>query len=290
MKWIKPHGRLLARLAALMLIGLGAYCGYGWYYKLAPVRRTVDPEWVALHSPQGYWREVQKGIHRGMWTHDDGFTVGIYGDKPWAEWIMDWVKPGESMGHLAAGPTHAATAMRIITNQDLGQEADDWIAWWRKNRAKSQEQWIEDGFRKRGIEVDVPPTSGQIPVLLTLLGMPETNAESALPYELKYNAFRCLRDTGFEPVSYAIETDHPFGEIKRGLMEYAEMERPQTAQNAIGVLAFGKKSDSGSWDGGPLPRITTKKYKITANTVIIGLPLLGLILLLLSFKKVNADP
>ena len=86
----------ILRTLSLLLLGLGMFCGYWWFYKLAPARRTLDPEWHASHSQREYWREVQKGIHRGMWLHDDGFAVGMYGDKAWAEWIMAHVKPGEA--------------------------------------------------------------------------------------------------------------------------------------------------------------------------------------------------
>jgi len=146
MRWIRQHWRGICRgIAVLLLLG-GAFCGYWWFYKLAPSRRTLSPEWYSSHSQQEYWREVQKGIHRGMWFHDDGFTVGMYGDKSWADWIMKHVTPGQSMGCIAGGPCHSASAMQKITNQDVGENADDWLVWWEKNRSKSQEEWIADGF------------------------------------------------------------------------------------------------------------------------------------------------
>ena len=108
---------------------------------------------------------------------------------------MARVKPGTGMG-CSGVPCHSSRAMRDITNQDAGETADAWLAWWKQNRSKSQEEWIADGFRQRGFEVDVPPKPEQFPILLGLLGHAETNAPAAIPRQMKYNAFRCLRDSG----------------------------------------------------------------------------------------------
>ena len=224
-----------------------------------------------------------------MWSHDDGFTVGMYGDKFWAEWIMARVKPGMNMGCMGKGPTHSATSMRYITNQDLGDNADDWITWWRENRSKPQEEWIEDGFHKHGFVVNVPPSTDQIPVLLEVLGTIQTSDQYSLPREIKYNAFRCLRDIGFEPVSYAIEKQPVSGDIKNGLIEYARMERRWPGENGVGILPFGPQNSDWSLEGMPLPPILTTKFQVTANAIIFGLPSTGLILLFLSLRK-NHNP
>ena len=171
MKWLKRHWRGILRVLSLLLVCLGIFCGYWWFYKLAPARRTLDPEWHASHSQREYWREVQKGIHRGMWLHDDGFAVGMYGDKSWAEWIMAHVKPGASMGCLGGQP--CSLGYRHAVHHEPGR--------WRRRRrmaemvgtrieSKSQEEWIADGFRHRGFDVDVPPKTEQTPTLLALLG------------------------------------------------------------------------------------------------------------------------
>lgn len=287
---MKQHWRGLTRVLAVLLIGVGGFCGYWWFYKLAPLRRTLDPEWYASHSQQEYWRKVQKGIHRGMWFHDDGFTVGIYGDKSWANWIISHVKSGTSMGCMGS-PCHSASSMRYITNQDVGEDAAAWLAWWAKNRSKSQEEWIADGFRKRGFEIDVPPATGQVPVLLALLGNSETNELTAISREMKYNAFRCLRDSGFEPVVYVLSNRTVSSEIERGLMEYAKQERHWPAASGVGILPFGKK-DEDPWEGMALPAMLDTRFQITANTLVIGLPLFGVALLILSVrrKKENVEP
>ncbi len=285
---MKQHGRGLLRVLAVLLIGTGGFCGYWWFYKFAPSCRTLDPKWYAAHSQREYWREVQKGIHRGRWFHDDGFTVGEYGDKSWAEWIMAHVTPGSDMGCMGGGLCHSASSMRYITNQDVGDNADAWLDWWDKHKSKSQEEWIAQGFRQRGFEIDVPPTLAQAPRLLSLLGNSETNKLTAIPGEMKYNAFRCLRDSGFEPVAYALSNRMVSAEIERGLLEYARMERQGAAARSVGIRLFGKK-DEDQWEGMALPPMLKTRFQIMANTLSIGLPLFGVALLLLSFRRNNEN-
>lgn len=291
MKWLTQHWRGILRVVSALLLCAGAFCGYWWLYKLAPSRRTLDPQWYASHSRQEYWREVQKGIHRDMWFHDDGFTVGMYGDKSWAEWIMARVKPGTGMGCMGRGPCHSASSMRYITNQDVGEEADAWLDWWKDNKSKSQEEWMADGFRQRGFDIDVPPTAEQTPALLALLGSPETDEPSDIPKEMKYNAFRCLRDSGFEPVAFVLSNRPVSAEVERGLLEYAEKQRRWPAACGVGILPFGR--NDADWDDyPPLPAMLEPRFQITANALVFGLPLLGAALLFCSFRKKrrNVEP
>jgi len=170
--------------------------------------------------------------------------------------------------------------MRNITNQDVGEDADAWVDWWRKNRSKSQEEWIADGFRQRGFDIAVPPTAVQTPILLAVLGNSETNKLTAIPNEMKYNAFRCLRDSGFETVAFALSNRTLSAEIGQGLLEYAKRERLSPSGNGIGILPFGRKKDK--WEGMLMP---PTKYRVTANVLVFGLPLLGVALLACSYRK-----
>ncbi len=65
MRWLKHKWRILAGLSGLLLVLAGLHYAYWWFYELGPARHTLDPEWVAGHSQQEFWREVQSGIHRG---------------------------------------------------------------------------------------------------------------------------------------------------------------------------------------------------------------------------------
>ncbi|MDY0167267.1 MAG: hypothetical protein RBS80_12035 [Thermoguttaceae bacterium] len=283
MKWLKQHWRGTLRVFSVGLLCVSAFCGYWWFYKLAPARRTLDPEWCAAHSERQYWREVQKSIHRGVWLHDHGFAVGQYGDRYWAEWIMAYVTPGTGMGCLGGDPCHSATAMRYITNQDVGEDADAWLEWWEKNKSKSQEEWMADGFRHHGFTVDVPPTVEHTPVLLAILGHSETDESVAIPKEMKYNAFRCLRDTGFEPVAFALATRPASIEVERGLREYAKMEQYWPAANGVGILSFGRQDDY--WRDFPLSRMVMMPVQVAAYVIVFCPLLLGVGLIAWSLRK-----
>jgi hypothetical protein len=277
------HWRALCRIFAGLLLFVGLFVAYWWFYKLGPARHTLDPQWWSRHSRQEYWREVQKGIHRGMWFHDDGFTVGMYGDKSWAEWIMGHVKPGTSMGCLGGDPCHSATAMRYITNQDVGQEADAWLDWWENNKSKTQEEWIADGFAQRGFKIDVPPRPEQIPLALTLLGAIETEDSTDIDRTMKYNAFRCLRDSGFDPMGFALSNRTLSTNAHRGLLEYAKYERRFPEADGVGILPFGKKDEDGENDFPP--EMLTPQFQIAAYSLVFGPLTLGTLLIVWSFRN-----
>jgi hypothetical protein len=274
--------RVLARLVGVLLLLAALFVAYWWFYKLGPVRRRLDPRWYSQHSYQEYWGEVQEGIRRGVWFHDDGHTVGMFGDKAWAEWIMSHVEPGTTMG-CSGKLSHSATAMQFLTNQDVGGGADAWLDWWENNGSKSQEEWIKDGFAQRGFKLDVPPTSDGTPVLLALLGNTETDESVTIPEYMKYNAFRCLRDSGFESVRYALSTRKASADIERGLLEYAKWERRWPDAIGVGKLPFAKQD--AVFDDRHLPALMRPGFRIIAYTLIVAPLAVGVVIVVWSFRK-----
>lgn len=234
----KPLFRIVAGAAGVLLLAAGLWTAWWWFYTMAPVRRTLDQRWIDSHSQQEYWQEVQSGIRRGTWTHDDGFTVGWYGDKSWAEWIMARVKPGDSMYCLGAVLFHSQSSMQHITNQDAGRDADGWLVWWAKNKDRSQREWMIDGFALHGVKVDFPPTPQQTETLLGLLGSAGDDEKSATPDYVQYNAFRWLRDSGFEPVPYLLSLDAVSEEASAGIRKYAQWEERFPRACNVGILKF----------------------------------------------------
>lgn len=280
--FFRRHWRFIFRSIGVVLVVAGLFFAYWWFYKLAPCRRHFDPQWCSNHSEAQYWQEVQSSIHRGMWSHDDGFTVGYYGDKVWAKWIMDHLKPGNGMNCMS-NLCHSSYSMRLITNQDIGDEATPWLDWWKKNESKSQEEWIADGFSLHGLHVDVPPTAEQTGALLAILGNSEGNKSTSIPEHLRYNAFRWLRDSGFEPIDFAV-SNHPHSEeISNGLKKYGKFQRRWPSALKIGVLSFGKTPyDPEEY---ALPRLLESEFQAKAYALIF-LPLaVGIVLVLVSLRK-----
>lgn len=279
---VHQHWRAVGRTIATVLAITGLFFGYWWFYKLAPWRRTLSQQWRSSHSEQEYWHEVQKGIYRGMWRHDDGFVVGRYGDKSWAEWVMAHVTRGEDMGCFGR-LSHSATAMRYITNRDVGEDADRWLDWWGKNKSKSQNEWIADGFRQRGLDIDVPPSSNQAPALLSLLGDADTDSSASVPEYWVFNAFRCLRESDFNPVDYALSERPLPEEVKRGLLEYARLERRWDNTSGVGNLSFEETDDDGMND--IVPEMLTPKFQFAAYSLVLTPLTLGAGLLAWTFRK-----
>jgi hypothetical protein len=279
MKW-----RILCRCVGAILVLVGLCVGYWWFYTLGPARHMLDYRWTGRHSMQECWAEVQAGIHRGVWMHDDAFDVGLFGDKAWAEWIMNHITPDTNMGcfgHLA----HSDTSMQFITNQNEGQrDAKAWIAWWKKNKAKSQEQWIVDGFAACGLTIDIPPTPGQIPSLLTLLGKPghEQSAPGLSPTQ--YNAFRCLRDSDFDAVAFVL-AKRPIGtDVRQGLLAYSKWLTRWPEAAGVGILPFRVKQNESNVSV-CLPAICTPRYKIAVYSCVFVSIVLGAALTLLPFRR-----
>jgi len=294
MKWLWQRRRMFCGMVGVVLVLAGLTGTYWWFYKVAPVRRTMDPQWVLSHSQLEYWQQVQAGIHRGTWLHDDGFTVGHYGDKAWAEWIINHIRPDVEMEGCSGAPLmHSATSMRYITNQDAGGNADGWLDWWQQNGQKSQVQWIAEGFRPYGFVPDVAPKPEQIEALLELLGRPDDDESPDRLDHVQYNEFRWLRDSGFEPVAFALSDYTASDRLKPGLLEYAKYQRsyPQpyyAAGEGLGILPL-QDNDADLTDYTTV-ELMRPRYRIGANTFIFVTTAVGIGLVLWSFRKRKTPP
>jgi hypothetical protein len=280
MRLLRHKWRILFGLTGTILLAVGLFFAYLWFYRLGPARHTLDPKWVYSHSQQEYWREVQEGIHRGEWNHDDGFAVGHYGDKAWAEWIMSHVKPGTSMGCVEG---HPATAMRLITNQDVAGGADAWLEWWEKNKSKSQEEWIADGFAQHGAKVNVPPTPEQMPILLALLGSSGGKEPDSFS-EVEYNAFRCLRDIGFDPIEYALTHQTIPDDVRQGLIKYGKWYHRYPEAIGVGVLPLRTNDANQTW---LIPQMLEPQFQAGAYAMVFAPSVIGAALLAWSLRRRN---
>ncbi len=88
MKRILKRWRVAVRIVAALLLLAAGVLGFVWFYQVAPWLRTRNPDWVRLHSAEGYWHEVRKSIQRWGWTHDDFGPAGDYGDKEFLTWAL----------------------------------------------------------------------------------------------------------------------------------------------------------------------------------------------------------
>jgi len=214
----------------------------GWFLAvlLLPGASANAPEFDEGRSMVGLWRDRQRMIHwLGHWGHDDGLLAGKFGDRSLLEPLVDSMISGEGIS-CAGGHREAGLAM--LTNH-LCPPTEDLAFWWRnwrtEHRHESQEEWLRLGFAIAGVEMSLPPSPNDWPGLLLLLGESvaevdeSENAHDFPSSALSYNAFRWLRDSGFDPVNYLL--DHP---------------EPVSDQEGAGLRAFRKWEE---WFRGPVP-------------------------------------
>jgi hypothetical protein len=128
-----------------------------WFLWLVPYMSRFAPRWSEQFSRKAYWNAVQKSIRRYGWAHDDCFVVGNYGDKAWAEWIMEKAAAGQKIADCG-NIGHKDHALRYITCNDPsnGREAGTeapWLDWWSTNKTKSQVDWIKAGLKNYGVSL-----------------------------------------------------------------------------------------------------------------------------------------
>ncbi len=258
-------GALIVGILGCTLLIAAVLASYLWFYTLAPWRRISSYEWCRDHSRERVWEEDQKNIRRFMWYHDT--WARKYGTKATARWLIERMEPGDDISSCGAGHKH--DALQHTTNQDATNAAG-WIAWWAGHGSKSQTEWIRDGFIPYGIDsLATSPGTNEVVALLDLVGNTETNATGmdVVPCYVRYNAFRWLRDSGFEPVPFALSnvTSRTAERTKRGLVEFASKARWLPATDRAGVLPLSRTLDR---DHVESPYIFTPAVRRTVVAVI----------------------
>jgi hypothetical protein len=118
--------------------------------QLFPRRPPPSPERVAaLNDAVAHFTD----------PHDACLELGEFGDATSVPFLIEALA---IQGSLAPGVpestgdtrVHCLDALRIITNQNAGPNAEDWRRWYETNRDKTQQQWILDGFRQHQFSVD----------------------------------------------------------------------------------------------------------------------------------------
>ncbi len=269
--------RCLTNATFLVIVGgvlftASAVAGYFWFYYLAPIRRMVDPEWLTQHSRRAYWEQEQAYYRRTGGEPDLFFRrdrIGDYGDERWFLWLVEKVL-GESGFHACGCHLQA---LALMSNHAL-QTEDEWRAWFAANKDKSQEEWLQAGFARLGLAVSVPPSGADTLPLLRLLGKASTNPGSTnkadnVPGSASYNAFRWLRDSGFQPMQYVATNENIFNDVlaRRGVLMYARYEGRFPASEGLGSLGFA--SDRGpEFEGMGRPLIARRPAAFLAWSLV----------------------
>jgi hypothetical protein len=287
------HFRFALVTGGLALVAAGLAAAYWWHYKLSPMRHLADPAWLSAHSEAARWEEEQKDYRRFGSSPDlcfRGDRIGFYGDKQWFLWLDERIRNPDSFRHC--GCTEYALA--LMANRHV----DSWAQWTDANRGRSQEEWIRDGFLEFGVTAHLPPTSDDTLPLLRLLGRKSwnvlwggpqgTNAPEAVPSYIHYNAYRWLRDSGFEPDKFMASnaTVTTQSDITEGLLRYSQWQSAYPGHDGLGVLAFGAASESSS-DFNMRPLIS-KPWVVVGVNSFIAACVIGGVVLIWRFTKTKA--
>ena len=282
--------KIILRFIGCLLISGSLFIAYWWFYKLLPLRHLADGKWLENHTEKARWEEEQKKYQRLNSSPDlcfSGDRIGYYGDKQNFEWLVE--KMQNSKGFRVCGCTE--TALMFMTNS----YEKSWGEWLEKNKNSTQEEWIQNGFNRIGIKVYIPPNSENVEPLLWLMGQKtwdvlfggpkdEKKTPEAVPSYIKYNTFRWLRDSGFDPLKYSL--DHPSipEDIKLGLIQYKQWNEVFPKRNGIGILFATENRKVEDNDFLRPPPITQAKY-ITLVYLLIILPFIGGGLLIMFPRK-----
>lgn len=192
---------------------------------------------------------------------------------------MNHIQPREDISSCFAG--HKSSALRKLTNQDAGDTAEAWLAWWERNKSKTQEDWIREGFRKYGIEIEKPLTRSNVIALLKMT--PSLDEEkSKVPSYVQYNAFRWLRDSDFDPATFTVEDlSSPDGdEVLQGLIRFSRLSGVYPKYEGLGVLRLGKPPEESHL----MPEMATLKFRLMMDALIFGPVCIGALLFWMSFR------
>jgi hypothetical protein len=162
-------------------------------------------------------------------------------------------------------------------------EERSWKDWTDAHRDQTQEEWIRDGFAQRGVSIHLPPQPEDTVPLLevlghrmwsTLWGGPQgTNAPEAFATYFQYNAFRWLRDSGFDQTTFAVSNAPAFTSdvVRIGLMQYTKWNTAYPRHDGVGILAFGKVPNDSAWG---TPPFLTLRFQVAA-WLLVAIPILA---------------
>lgn len=293
---IRKHSKLILRVVGGVLILFGLGISALWYFWFLPIAQRNDPLWHAQFTKKAYWNYIQNYIHRHGWTHDDFEPVGNYGDRNWAKWIMDKAAAGAELNNCG-NVGHKDGALRYITNQNPASSKKsggekEWLEWWAKNKNKSQLEWVRDGFIRYGVKLSIPHKKEEYKLLLKLLENKKKNKDKyktdVIPDYVKYNAFRWLRDSGFNPVDYAIHSVNKSTSknVIKGLGEYQKLYEMYPKGDYVGIFPFSDNAQN-NYDDYPRPNYLRLGVKITIYCIMILPVVIGIFLLFWSSRKIK---
>ena len=144
--------------------------------------------------------QLHKALASSGDPHDVILEIGWIGDASSVPFLIDALAkqgnvPREGLYASIDTRFHTLDALQSITNHDAGRNAEDWRQWYEKNKDKTQEQWIKDGFVEHGFPVSDPPDDAFVTALI------QASNPKYQPRYLQVNALRILRTVSSDNVA-----------------------------------------------------------------------------------------
>lgn len=283
----KPRRPKLSLAFGVVLLLAAAGIAWVWFYVLAPMRRFYDQDWRERHSKWAHWEEEQSSYHR--FNRSPDLLYGIddiyrFGDAKWFKWLLDNVVNGGDSFRVCGCTIEC---MSVISNHYFETNAE-WTNWYTANQAKSQEEWIRDGFRASGIEIQLPPSSEDTSRLLGVLGKRSVDPKRVgwdgeprldAPFSLRYNAYRWLRDMEFDPVAFLLASDVTSlsEDVREGVVQFRKHEKSDVPNSTLGRLSFAPHPET-EWQSSRSVVLYKTWFHVAVSVVTVAAGLRGFFL------------
>ena len=180
-------------LVMLLLVGVGGHSGLLAAQQVTTFTpQNLQPLPDRHLSPAERLAQLHKALASSGDPHDVILEIGWMGDATSVPFLIDALAkqgnvPREGLYASIDTRFHTLDALQSITNHDAGRNAEDWRQWYERNRDKTQEQWIKDGFVEHGFPVSDPPDDAFVTALI------QASNPKYQPQYLQVNALRILR-------------------------------------------------------------------------------------------------
>lgn len=187
--------RVFVILAVLLAAGTAGHSGH--VAVSAQQVATIAPsDLQPVPNRQLPTAERLSQLHRALASRGDPhgviLEIGRIGDVTSVPFLIEALAKQGTVpreGQYAAIDTrfHVLDVLHAITNHDAGRNAEDWRPWYEKNKDKTQQQWIKNGFAEHGFPVSVPPDDAFVTALI------RASDPKYQPRYLQTNALRMLQ-------------------------------------------------------------------------------------------------
>ncbi|MBL9144167.1 MAG: hypothetical protein JNM99_10860 [Verrucomicrobiaceae bacterium] len=253
-------GSMLAITAALLV--------FWWFYAYLPWWRINNEEWMQSRSwsarareQMTVWRRQRLHLYPAGWAYSSPWSAVGGGGHEIAIELAAWV--GSRQYQWLPCCDDETLALQVITNHHFEQHSD-WLRWLNDNRLKSRDQWVKEGFEALGFTINIPPwTTDNITKLLRILGrikpldlgqdrrhnqngwLPEE--DFAMPGFARINAYRWIRDTDINLVTYLQDAPAADAEVMRGVKAFLTYQHDMSSTEKLGRSDFARADVGPDW-------------------------------------------